>query len=517
MNSDNFSPRNTSRTSELFSRTATPYQMVTSSVGSYNARWFALVQRFSSVRQWLGAAIFVSMSVPGVALEISDDAVWGVDGSPYEFSSDVVVRAGATLTMEPGVVVRFGTEGGRLEGEEPGAFLRIEGTLVVTGSARQPVRFEGRTGELDEWGGIVFESSSQDAEFDAGGRYLAGSVIYNAQIRHAGASGVFADSASPYLCRVLFENNASLYDKGEEIVVDEAQGALERIMGGAVYLYRPDAPARIKGCVFKDNHSLHVGGALAIAESGDVEVVVEGCVFERNLASARGGGAIRLLGAAAQINGCEFHGNEAERGGAIHASYGSRMVLRNGTLSENSSLTAGGAVFIAHRCDAQVVRTVFEGNSVEPMGLLGGGAIHVHANGSVLITKSRFLDNEAPYGGAILFTNRTDDGDAPGIFCNQFMGNRADESGHGCAIEAIDWQALDVRGNIFGNDEADGPEAALSLGTFSRPSSGEVDVRENLWMDGTSATRVIAISGSAGRPKFRVGQDLKEAARCSLP
>jgi hypothetical protein len=75
---------------------------------------------------------------------ISQDANWTPAGSPYILDGNVTVAAGATLTLSPGVVIKFNGQS---------RYLWVNGTLNATGTASQP---------------IVFTSAKDDS---AGGRH----------------------------------------------------------------------------------------------------------------------------------------------------------------------------------------------------------------------------------------------------------------------------------------------------------------------------------------------------------
>ena len=74
------------------------------------------------------------------------DATFTSSGSPYVIAEDLVVPPGTTLTIGPGVTVNFAERRN----------LRVQGALVVGGTASQPVTFTGR--RASRWGGVSFES-----------------------------------------------------------------------------------------------------------------------------------------------------------------------------------------------------------------------------------------------------------------------------------------------------------------------------------------------------------------------
>src|SRR5690348_3062023 len=86
---------------------------------------------------------------------ITTDTTWAISGSPFLVScGGVTVAAGATLTISPGVVVRFtqsGCSGFALLG------LSINGGLVANGTAAQPITFSSFTDDANSsWHGIFF-------------------------------------------------------------------------------------------------------------------------------------------------------------------------------------------------------------------------------------------------------------------------------------------------------------------------------------------------------------------------
>ena len=88
-----------------------------------------------------------------VSGEITGHAVWSVSGSPYVVTGDVVVRPGASLTIEPGVVVEFQ----RVDQPKPftrRAVIRVQGRLEAVGTDTAWIRFTAQTEAIGDWGGL---------------------------------------------------------------------------------------------------------------------------------------------------------------------------------------------------------------------------------------------------------------------------------------------------------------------------------------------------------------------------
>lgn len=123
------------------------------------------------------AAIGTDVSGP-----IATDTHWTVAEGPYFVTSDAYVQDGATLTIDPGVEVKFSAH----------VNLHVaNGTLDARGTAGSPILFTSRYANpvLDQyWAGIEFHDGAADAQYDGAGNYVSGSVIEHAVLRYSGAN-----------------------------------------------------------------------------------------------------------------------------------------------------------------------------------------------------------------------------------------------------------------------------------------------------------------------------------------
>ncbi len=139
---------------------------------------------------------------------IVGDTTWTLAASPYVVTGDVTVNAGVTLTIEPGVVVKFQTQG---------CDLIVNGRLLAQGSGTQLITFtsykdDAHGGDTNgdgsasmpapnDWGGVVIAASS------------SGSMLQHTWIGYGGYGGVPYSYANLHLYTsdVMVQNNTIAY------------------------------------------------------------------------------------------------------------------------------------------------------------------------------------------------------------------------------------------------------------------------------------------------------------------
>ena len=105
-----------------------------------------------------------------------------------------------------------------------------------------------------------------------------------------------------------------------------------------------DSDPQISHSTLRNNHSAFYGGAIYLFKSA---AIINHCIFRDNVCSATdGAGALHLFNSSPTLTNLLFFRNKSHKGGAIYA-YKSSLILNNVTITDNSALNKGGAIFLA--------------------------------------------------------------------------------------------------------------------------------------------------------------------------
>ena len=134
-----------------------------------------------------------------VSGDVVSDAVWSPAGNPWLVSGSIRIRSGATLTVQPGTVVRFGTLG-MLSVGSLGPLG--SGRLIASGAVGNPITFTADTTAPTPgaWRRIEFSSGTLD-----------GSTMNNCVVEYGGgatASSIRIVGGNPTLTNVLIRDAA---------------------------------------------------------------------------------------------------------------------------------------------------------------------------------------------------------------------------------------------------------------------------------------------------------------------
>ena len=255
---------------------------------------------------------------------ITEDTTWVYSNSPYVASQSVLVMNGATLSIGPGVEVRF----------DPDTALSItEGTLKAIGTDKNNIVFTANISpknvESNRWGGVGFENMAADAMFDDNGNWTNGCILKYVVIEYAGGE-VLQGAIDARDCSVLIDSSVVQSNSVTGIYLCDHNGTI------------------IRNCLIQDNYD-HAGGGIWLTGSYDIKIV--GNSILRNISNTDGGGIWITRTSPPQTynisvisNNISY--NSALSGAGISVASCSNLFLTYNTISYNSASFRGGGLFV---------------------------------------------------------------------------------------------------------------------------------------------------------------------------
>ncbi len=256
---------------------------------------------------------------------------WMASCSPYIIEGDLTVPNGETLTIEPGVWVKF-------MDRYP---INVQGSVVAEG-------------DNTNTGGIVFTAVNPDKGW--GGFDIVESVA--------------TESISFDNC--IFEYGSAY---GENLLN----------AGGAIAIANFDN-VTIDNCIFRYNKAIFqmggyypCAGAIGLYNSSPV---IRNSVFFNNYTTYIGGAIMCLTGSNPDISRCLFHNNTADEDGGAIEIWNSNPTLINNTFSLNHAEHWGGAINVYLESNPDFVNCIFFDNTASQ-----GKQISVSSNDCILDIK----------------------------------------------------------------------------------------------------------------------------------
>jgi|GEM_PF-1540355 len=286
-----------------------------------------------------------------VSGNITIDTNWTLSESPYIVTGSIQVYPGATLTIEPGVIVRFNTSTG----------LTIGGQLIAIGNESNKILFTSnqQNPQKGDWKYIYFTDSSTDALVNEELNYVSGNIIKYCVIEYA-ETGITCGQCTPYISNNIIRNNSN----------------------GGIYYY----------CAGDDAHG-------TLSNSG----VISDNIIMNNSARYQGAG-IYCNFASGKGSPCQMHiisnqiiaNNAQEEGGGIYCA-GANMNIDNNIITCNSATISGGGI----RCAVSGGSSSAKNNIITNNSASQGGAISVSSNGFLRLSYCQISGNYSAEKGVI--------------------------------------------------------------------------------------------------------------------
>ncbi len=413
----------------------------------------------------------VIITMPDVGGPVVSDTTWTLAGSPYAVNQSIVIGAGARLTIEPGVEVRFAPNTAITVGSDQFG----PGELVAIGTPADPIRFTSGVGAPDvpapgDWKEILFADNAVDAAYDEEtGDYLDGSTLQHVIVEYAGSGNnshgaVTLQSASPYLAHVEVRDaarsgvhaemaNAPALRLEDSFIHDCADTSQN---GGGLYLNQ-GAGHIIARTVFSGNAASSGAGAFISNVSG---LVLLDNAFEGNAANSSAGGAYLQTVSQMSATGNVATGNTASNYAGYYISGASNGLFDGNEVRENAAGSSVGGAYL-DGAGLQVSNCQFVDNTSGGGGI---GGLYVGGGAGIIVS-----DNE--------IAGNTTNGDGGGFF---FSGSAGLTFSGNVVTGNFTTGSGDHGGGIYHNS---GNSAAYTDNVIDGNTAG--DQGGGVWMQGT--------------------------------
>ncbi|MDI6767904.1 MAG: right-handed parallel beta-helix repeat-containing protein, partial [Bacteroidota bacterium] len=293
-------------------------------------------------------------------------------GNTYEVVGDLYILSATTLTIEPGVVVKF-----------TGYYrFYIYGRLLAKGTATDSIYFTcDPIQNPNKWGGIRFSNADSLSS-------MSYCVVENGWAKNPepNGGGVYCSYSSPTFSNCTFINNRADND------------------GGGIAIFDSKSP-KINYCTFKKNSASSLGGGIRIGSQSSPTFT--SCIIDSN--SAPSGGGLGAWNSTFKFENCQFIANYAstDDGGGI-ASYNCSVILYSCVITKNS-VSGGygdqGAGINAENSTLTIFDCIITYN-YNASGAGGGGIMAYQT--SINISGSTISNNSANWGGGLYLENSCD-------------------------------------------------------------------------------------------------------------
>lgn len=286
---------------------------------------------------------------------------WTLAGSPYYILASVMVPADSTLTIEPGVTVRF-----------QGPFkLLVMGQVNAVGTETDSITFTAAD-TANGWQSIRFTNTPATSDT---------SRFMYCRIEYGRADGSGQDNHGGAFC---FENFSKAVVSNCLITRCRAEN------GGGIYC--DNSHPRIIGNTLTGNVAVNVGGGICLGP-GSIPVIRNNTIGWNTAIGNGGGGIFCLSDVMISNNTIIYNTSHIYGGGGIMANGCSPEIIAN-TISNNKAPFGGGVA--CHGGDPNLVNNTITNNTADD----GGGVVCVIGSEATL-TNNTISNNSALFGGAL--------------------------------------------------------------------------------------------------------------------
>ena len=317
--------------------------------------------------------VTINLSSTNVSGLISTNTTWTKGNSPYIVTNNILVNTGVTLTIEPGVTIKFDTL----------KSIQIDGELLAQGTSSNKITFTSNTTQTaGAWGYIYFSDASKDAVFlnNIYGTYVSGSILEYCIIQYAGGANV--------------TDNGALRLDGDHPFVNYCTITENSATG--INAYNLTGMLKISNSII--SHNTSNGGGGGICEDGSGSTLISGNTISNNTASSFGGGIYTNGGSATISNNIISNNTTTDQGGGGIFPYTGTITISNNIIINNraNGHYGGGGIF-TWGATSTISNNIISNNSA----FQDGGGIY---QGDIIINNI-IADNIATNTGGGVFTS----------------------------------------------------------------------------------------------------------------
>lgn len=163
---------------------------------------------------------YLSYAQTNVSGFISANTTWNLSGSPYIVIGNTLVSHSYTLTIDPGVIIKF---------VDSFKAIQIDGELIAIGTPANRITFTSNQSipVAGDWGKIHFADTCLNAVFDSTGNYVSGCIMKYCDVLYGGGLGygtIHIEGSSPYIsnCNILNSSSDGIYSVGAAYLLDSS-------------------------------------------------------------------------------------------------------------------------------------------------------------------------------------------------------------------------------------------------------------------------------------------------------
>ncbi len=364
--------------------------------------------------------------------DINENATWTVAEHPIVVTCPTTLTVGATLTVEPGVQVRFKKSSRK---GKPG--LVVEGQLIAKGMEEKPIIFtsDARKPFQGDWSSLRFSKTNIGTQLDANGNYVGGSIIEFAVIEMGGGGGKIG-VVEVHETALLLSN----------VVIHKNAASAVRVKNGTV---------TIRDSLLQSNSNSQAFGSGVLAHSSTL--TLERTDVIKNHVAGQGAGVF-AHDSTVSVSDTRFIENRSDANGAGLFVTDSTLTVTNVEFDKNVTVGRGGALYAA-RSTVTVENSWFTENATQ---FLSFGHGEVQGRGPVKVRggAAYFRDADVTISGTTFANNKADmecgalgsEGSKLVIYNSAFLHNWSKESGSAMCIDASKPGSLVSKTWIEGND-----------------------------------------------------------------